>query len=234
MHEAIQALSVTRRDILLHLKHSGGATIAELATHLGISDEGTRQHLIYLERNGWITRRDAKDTSGRSGRPASSYHVSPDGEAFFPKKYDELAIALIDSVLELHGPKAVEAALARIADAKAGEWMAKLKGKSLPEKLEMLKDYYQDGDEFTTVQRGGDTSIIERNCPYLEVAMKRPALCSVTVNVLSRLLGYEVRRRQTFQRGDGCCEFEVLTDRPIDVEHFHFAFEPAMAGREDD
>jgi predicted ArsR family transcriptional regulator len=226
MHEAIQALSVTRRDILLHLKHRGGATIAELAAVLAISDEGTRQHLIYLERNGWITRRDAKDTAGRSGRPASIYHISPNGEAFFPKKYDELAVALIDTVLELHGPKAIEAALARIADAKVSDWMDKMRGKSLPEKLEMLKNYYHEGDEFTTVQRGGDTSIIERNCPYLDVALERPALCSVTVSVLSRLLGYEVRRRQTFQRGDGCCEFEVLTDRPIDAE-FQFALEAA-------
>ena len=225
VHEAIEALSVTRRDILLHLKHRGGATIAELAVLLGISDEGTRQHLIYLERSGWVTRRDGRDSSGRSGRPASVYHVSPRGEAFFPKKYGELAVALIDTVTDLYGPTAIEAALARITDAKVEQWSETLRGKSLEEKLELLKDYYADGDAFVAVKHNGRISIIERNCPFLHVALKKPSLCSTTVSVLTRLLGYQVRRRQTFQNGDGCCEFEILTDRPVDIEHFQFALE---------
>jgi predicted ArsR family transcriptional regulator len=234
VHEAIEALSETRRDILFHLKHSGGATISELAALVGISDEGTRQHLIYLERNGWVARRDAKDSAGRSGRPAAVYHVSPRGEAFFPKKYEDLTVALIDTVLELYGPKAIEATLTRITDAKVEAWAERLRGKSLEEKLDLLKNYYAEGDEFVFVQRNGGVSIIERNCPFLHVALARPALCSTTVSVLTRLLGYEVRRRQKFQHGDGCCEFEVLTDRPVDAGQFHFALEPASIASDHD
>jgi len=227
VNEAIDALSDTRREIMLYVKHRGGATIAELANRLGISDEGTRQHLIHLERHAWIARRDARDTGGRSGRPASVYTVSARGESFFPKRYDELAIALIDTVMDLHGPAAVEAALARIADEKVKAWEGRLAGKSLEERVDMLKNYYQDGDEFVSVLKNGTVSIVERNCPYLNVATSRPALCSTTVSVLSRLLGFHVRRRQTFQGGDGCCEFEVCKDRPVDKERFRFAFETA-------
>jgi len=228
VHDAIEALSVTRRDILLHLKHRGSATIAELAAHLGISDEGTRQHLIHLERSGWVARRDARDSAGRSGRPASVYSVSQRGEAFFPKQYGELTVALIDTVLDLYGPAAVEATLAKITDAKVNAWGERLRGKSLDEKLDLLKNYYQDDDPFVAVERNGRISIVERNCPYLQVALSKPALCSTTVNVLTRLLGCQVRRRQTFQQGDGCCEFEVLTDHPVDAARFPFALEPAV------
>src|SRR6187401_2122068 len=121
VHEAIEALSDTRREILLHIKHRGGATIAELAVHLGISDEGTRQHLIYLERCGCITRRGT-GAAGKSGRPASIYHVRPQGDVFFPKQYEALSVALIDTVLELYGEDAIRAALARITVAKVAAW----------------------------------------------------------------------------------------------------------------
>ena len=224
MHEAIEALSDTRREILLHIKHRGGATIAELAVHLGISDEGTRQHLIYLERCGWITRRDT-GAAGKSGRPASIYHVSPQGEIFFPKQYEALSVALIDTVLELYGEDAIRAALARITDAKVAAWEPKLEGMPLGEKLEALRNYYQEGDGFVSVQSNGESTIVERNCPFLSVAQARPALCSTTVSVLTRLLGFRVERRRTFQNGDGCCEFVVRTDRPVDADDFKFEFE---------
>ena len=225
MNEAIDALSDTRREIMLYVKQRGGATIAELANRLGISDEGTRQHLIHLERRGWIARRDARDTGGRSGRPASVYTVSARGEAFFPRRYDEIAVALIDAVMDLHGPDAIEAALARITDEKVRAWEGRLAGKSIEERVDMLKNYYQEGDDFVSVLRNGSVSIVERNCPYLDIATSRPALCSTTVSVFSRLLGFQVRRRQTFQGGNGCCEFEVCKDRPVDAERFRFAFE---------
>lgn len=215
----------------MHIKHHGGATIAELASHLGISDEGTRQHLIYLERSGWIVRRDT-GAGGRSGRPASIYRVSPQGEVFFPKQYESLTVALLDAVEELHGEQAVRAALECITDAKVKEWTPRLAGKSLREKLELLRNYYQEGDEFLSVGPGGEATIIERNCPFLDVAYSRPALCSTTVSVLTRLLGFQVERRQTFQHGDGCCEFVVRTDLPVDAAAFKFAFEPAATAKD--
>jgi len=215
VHEAIKALSDTRREILRYLKHRGGATIAELATHLGISDEGTRQHLIQLERLGWVSRGETRDAGGRSGRPASVYLVSPKGESFFPKRYADLAVALVDTVGEMFGNDAMQAALTRMVDAKVKAWTPRLAGKSLEERLALLKDYYAIDDPFTEVKQNGAPALVERNCPYLNVAMSRPALCSTTVNVLERLLGYQVSRRRRFQNGDGCCEFEVHTDRPV-------------------
>jgi predicted ArsR family transcriptional regulator len=212
---------------MLHLKHHGGATIAELAAHLGISDEGTRQHLIHLERHGWVSRRDTRDTGGRSGRPASVYVVSPSGESFFPKRYEELTAALVDCVRDLYGPKAVEATMAHIVDEKVREWEPRVQGKSMDERIALLKNYYSPADEFADVEKDGSSCIVQRNCPYLNVAMSHAELCSMTTSVLSRLLGCEVTRTREFQRGDGCCVFEVHPERPVDPAHFRFALEPA-------
>ena len=60
----------------------------------------------------------------------------------------------------------------------------------------------------------GGFRLVEHNCPFLNVALERPVVCSVTVSLLSRLLGFEVVREEKFQAGDGRCAFRVLTDRP--------------------
>lgn len=227
MHAAIEALSDTRREILLRIKRDGGSTISEIAKHLSISDEGARQHLILLERQGWVSRRPQHSGDGKSGRPASVYEISPRGEEFFPKRYDELAIALLDVVRELHGAEAVQAALGRVADAWVQAWEPKLRGKTLDERLELLKNYYLQDDPFISVERNGHVALVERNCPFTNVANERPHLCSITVNTLTRLLGLRVSRERTFQNGDGCCEFRVQRDKPVDATNLGFTLENA-------
>lgn len=227
MHAAIEALSSTRREILLRIKRDGGSTISEVAKHLAISDEGARQHLILLERQGWVSRRAQHSGDGKSGRPASIYEISAEGEEFFPKRYDELAIALIDIVSELHGTDAVKAALARVSDEWFRAWEPKLRDKSLDERLTLLQDYYLKDDPFISIERNGHVALVERNCPFTNVAMERPHLCSITVNALTRLLGLRVSRERKFQNGDGCCEFRVQTDKPVDPSNVPFTIEPS-------
>ncbi|MCI0452219.1 MAG: MarR family transcriptional regulator [Candidatus Latescibacteria bacterium] len=224
MSGPIEALSDTCRGMLVHLKENGGATIAELAARIGISDEGARQHLLRMERKGWIRRRETRPTGGRAGRPAAVYEVSPSGEAFFPKRYDELSIALADILVETQGNAALEAALERITDSWVDAWAPRLAGKSLDERLASLKDYYLPGDPFLTIERNGHVSLVEHNCPFLNVAMARPALCSITVNALTRLLGRRVYRHRKFQNGDGCCEFRV-TQQAVETKQHTFALE---------
>jgi predicted ArsR family transcriptional regulator len=225
VHAAIEALSDTRREILLRIKKDGGSTIAEIARHLSISDEGARQHLILLERQGWVSRRAQHSGDGKSGRPASIYEISPRGEEFFPKRYDELCAALIDAVRELHGPRAVEEAMARIVESSVDDWEPKLRGKTLDERLETLKDYYLADDPFITIERNGHVALVERNCPFTNVAIQQPQMCSITVNVLMRLLGLRVSRERTFQHGDGCCEFRVHEDQPVETSAVRFSLE---------
>lgn len=211
--------------MLLYMRERGGATIAELATHAGISDEGARQHLLRMERKGWIRRRETRSTAGRAGRPAAVYEVSLSGEAFFPKRYDELSLALADILSAAHGSGALTGALERITDAWVEKFAPRLQDKPLEERLALLKDYYIQNDPFISVERNGYVALVEHNCPFLNVAMQRPVLCSVTVNALTRLLGFKVQRRRSFQAGDGCCEFRIETDRPVDPAREPFTLE---------
>jgi predicted ArsR family transcriptional regulator len=89
-----------------------------------------------------------------------------------------------------------------------------------------MEGIYMENDSFIEIQQTeNEILLIERNCPYANIAMKRPALCSVTVNVLTRLLGLRVVRLERFQNGDGRCVFSIRPDQPVDTESHAFTFE---------
>jgi len=229
MSDTLGALSETRQKILAWVKAAGGATTSDVAARLGITDEGARQHLVYLERHGWVKRRPHPTGGRRSGRPTTQYAITPDGDAFFPKKYDHLAVALIDTVIEQHGTSALRELLTTIVDRQVEAWEPQLSGLSVAERAEALRNFYIEGDPFTSVEHNGGIRLVERNCPFRAVAMERPPLCSTTVSTLTRLLGVRVERTCSFQSGDGCCVFDVHPDEPVD-RSFRFAFEDEMGG----
>lgn len=218
----LEALPSTRREIVVALKRRGPSTSADLAATLGVTNEAVRLHLKRLEADGAIVRCE-RDPAGESpGRPAHRYRLTTVGEHLFPKRYEDLTVALLDTVGARLGPEAVRDVLAGVVDAKVAAWRPRLEGLALPEKLEELRALYADDDPWVEIVEEPDGwTLIERNCPYLRVAQERPALCSVTVQALTRLLGRRVTRVQSFQAGDGLCAFRVGPEpatAPVDGE----------------
>jgi predicted ArsR family transcriptional regulator len=221
-----------RGTILAFLKQSDGGQVADVAKFLRISYEGARQHLTQLEKDGLIKKRVLRPEHASAGRPVARYALSMKGEQFLPKQYDELTTAFIDALAERLGPAALKQVLGTITDKRVAEWTPRLEGKSLMERIKALEQVYGDDDPYMSAEIGSDGAIrlIERNCPFLNVASRRPVLCSVTVCTLQRLLGFKVVREERFQSGHGRCVFRVLTDQPVDVRDFHFDLEPDTLG----
>lgn len=216
----------SRQTILGFIKHKGNATSGEVAAHMHITREGARQQLQQLEREGWIARGKPAHAD-RAGRPAVAFQITQAGDHLFPKSYDDLSLTLVDVVASQLGPEALDTLLAALTEQQVKRWEPRLAGKSLPERIKALKGIYDEDDAFTSVKKDARGYVlVERNCPFLNVALKRPRLCSVTVSTLTRLLGVRVVREERFQDGDRRCVFRVLEDEPVDVRSFHFAPEP--------
>jgi predicted ArsR family transcriptional regulator len=219
-------LGDARAGILAFLKRRGGGSVADVASQLEMTYEGARQHLVQLEKLGWITKRVQRGVSAEAGRPVSRYQLTVAGEQLFPKHYDALTLELLDTVPKLFGAKALKQLLAALTDERVRQWAPRLEGKSLEQRVTALQGLYAQEDAYMSVTMGGDgIRLVERNCPFFNVASQRPALCSVTVSALQRLLGVKVVREQRFQAGDGCCVFRVLPEQPIDGKRFRFALE---------
>lgn len=216
-------LSDTRRRIIVEIKERGRASIDELSNVLDISSEGTRQQLVQLEKDGWINRSTEKSDDSNAGRPTTFFSLTRAGEHLFPKNYQGLSVELIDTVKEQQGRAGLRNLLEAMTESRVKEWKPKLTGLSLDEKVEKLTDIYRDDDEQMTHRRTDDHhELIENNCPFLDVALERPALCSVTVSTLSRVLDAKVTRTERFQDGHGRCVFRIDPDETPDVDSFQF------------
>ena len=217
--------SDTRRLIMEFIKRRGEVTAVELASHLDITPEGARQQLQLLKNQGWIAPTERRSAEG-AGRPMTRYQITPSGEHIFPKNYDGLSLTLVDAVADQFGPEALTQLLAAITEQQVRQWEPKLAGKTFAERIKALKGIYFEEDPHTMVRKDGKGYVlIEHNCPFLSVALRRPQLCSVTLSTLTRLLGVRVVREARFQDGDHRCVFRVLEHEPVDTGSFKFELE---------
>lgn len=220
---SLKQLPDSRRAILIALKRGGTATISQLAATLGLTGEAVRQQLIQLQSEGWVEARleRNRNQATRTGRPATVFRLTEAGDHLFPKAYDALTVGLIDAIAEELGNDALLRVLARVSNDRVAAAEPLLRDLPLAERVEALKSWYLDDDPFMEVERvDGDYCLIERNCPFLRTAIDRPALCSVSVHALSRLLGVRVHREETFQNGDGKCVFRICVNEPVESAAF--------------
>lgn len=229
---AVLARTAAEPSALLEaLKREGPLTMRALAATLGVTYEAVRQQIAELMRAGWV----APGESGAGGStapgprpgPASrSYRLAAAAEHLFPKHYDELTAELVQLVRERFGGAGLTEILARMTDARVRRWAPLLRGLGLKEKLKALTALYEDKDAYMQVEwRDGAPALIERNCPFLSVAQQHPAICSVSINTLERLLGCRVVREQRFQAGHGKCVFRLHPEESRAAEA-EFALEP--------
>ena len=212
----LDELPATRREILRILKNEAHATIPRIASLLGLAHESVRQQMADLVNRGWVKTHclvDDKDAS--SGRPAVDYCLTTEADNFFPKNYDGLLVQALD-VTESLGDDALVALLSGVTEIRVERLRGRAHGAPLADRVEALREIYYDGDPFTGVESREPEEIVvtERCCPFLNVALERPIICSSSVSAMRKLVGFEVVRERRFQDGDGRCEFHIKLSRP--------------------
>jgi predicted ArsR family transcriptional regulator len=212
----LDEIPATRAAIFRLLKQERFASIPRIAEALGVSHEAARKQVGDLQRNGWIDSdcgpEEAQQRESTPGRPPVRYCLTAAGDHFFPKQYPQLLVSVLDTIAAEGGNDAFTSVLARITDDRVARLEPRVATRPMKRRIEELRAIYREGDPFTDVQRRGENYVlVERNCPYLSVAMERPDICSTTVSTLRRLTGCEVVRERRFQDGDGRCEFHVKT-----------------------
>ncbi len=220
-------LTSIRRQLLEIIKQGQRASIAELADQVDLSYEAVRQQMAHLRSAGWVAHNREESDERGVGRPTSYYRLTLAGEHLFPKRYHDLSTELIDVIAERHGLEGMRRTMEDLVARRVERWQPALEGLEDRQKLQVLREIYQPDDPYTSVEAGEDGSLrlVERNCPYLNVASRRPALCSLTVETLSRLLGRRVVREERFQNGDGRCVFRVLEKTDEQPRQFKFESE---------
>jgi predicted ArsR family transcriptional regulator len=202
----------TRIEVLELLRRKGHASAETISAELLVTPNAIRQHLTNLERDGFVVSSPEKS---RRGRPSLLFSLTERADSVFPKRYGQLATMVLQEVQEMGGPEALDEVFERMASRHAGAISRNLEGVAFDEKLKRVVAWIGRAGtlaEQTETPEGVKVTI--HNCPFRNTALKFPQVCTITPQLISKLLGTGVSQADSIHRHDPYCSFVV--QRPTD------------------
>lgn len=183
-----QRFFASTRGQVVTLLRQGLTTVEELARALELTDNAVRSHIAALERDGLVVQSGVRRGAGK---PAYTYTLTPEAEAFFPKAYGALLNLLLDALGERMSPESLDDLLRDVGRRLAA-------GHTAP-----------DGDLRERVERGaaligelGGLAVVEeqeggfviagRSCPLAATAPGHPETCLLAEALLADVIGAPV------------------------------------------
>ncbi len=212
MELAITGYRSTRLQVLQVLKRRGGATVSDLARELSLSGVSLRRHLDLLERHRLVATRVQ---GGRRGRPARVYHLTEEAECFFPQRYSQFAVSLLQAVQEAFGPRALEKLLSRQTNNLIQQIKPRLAGKSLKARVEALADLMTEMGFLARSEQltRGQFLLTQCHCPLARVVAVCPVICDQELRMHADLLQAQVTRCCFIREGGDACRY-LIEDHP--------------------
>lgn len=203
-----------RAQVLVALKRSQPRTAKDLAVQLGVSPNAVRHHLKELEAETLVSY--GREQRG-VGAPTFAYRLTPQGEALFPRRYEETLTELLERVSEQQGR---EVAVALFVDHYADltrRLEAELADVSPARRLDVVTRVLSDGGYMAEWNGGPEDNgfrLAEHNCALRAVAERFPEICAAEEQFLQRVLAATVERRQHIVGGCNACEYAITFDAP--------------------
>jgi len=198
----------TKERILLLLKKSGPLSIEELSSQLGITPMGIRQHLLSLERKGFV---EYVSKRHGIGRPAFIFRLTDRADELFPKAYHEFTISLLRELEENAGREKID----DIFKWRKERLLKKLKEdlsdkKSLHERLNGFKGILESGGYFVELSEDNKNYILRQfNCPVAKVASTYREACKYQLQMYRDLLRKDITRQECISEGDPSCTYLI-------------------------
>ena len=202
-----QMASETREVILRTLRAHGRCTVKELADAAGISPVSVRHHLSSLQADDLI---QSEEVRHGVGRPLHVYSLTEEAHELFPTRYFRLTNRLLGEIKESLTDEAFQHVLSGVADAMADSYASQLEGLPLEQRLRRLVELLdEEGFSAEVERRGGELMIRELSCPYFQVGMQHPEVCTIDQTFIAKALSLPVERVHCVLDGDAHCAFSV-------------------------
>lgn len=202
--------SETREVILRSLRAKGRCTVKELAEAAGISPVSVRHHLSALQADALI---QSEEVRHGVGRPLHMYSLTDEAHELFPTRYFRLTNRLLGEIKESLPQEALHLLLASVADTMAADYATQLEGLPLEQRLRRLVELLDEEGFAAEVERHGDELMIrELSCPYLQIGMQHPEVCTIDQSFIAKALSLPVERVRCLLDGDAHCAFSVKVE----------------------
>ena len=201
-----------RGEILLELKREQPLTAKELAEKLRVSSNAVRHHLKELETEALVVY--GREQRG-VGAPTFAYRLSLQGEALFPKRYEQTLTDLLDRVAEKQGRQAAVGMFEDLYAVLTRKLQAELDGVAPERRLDAVARVMSEAGYMAEVDSaGGEFRLAEHNCAIRAVAERFPEVCAAEAKFLQAVLAATVERQAHIVSGCNACEYAITFDTP--------------------
>lgn len=202
-----------RGQILFELKRTDSLSARELAARLALSLNAVRHHIRELETEGVI---EHVRQHRAVGAPAFAYRLSPQGQALFPRRYQETLTYVLEHVAVRDGRTAAIAMLEAHLQGMAARLKVELAGLTPEQRVEAVTRLRSEDGYMAEWQSAGEgaATIREHNCAIHAIAERFPEICAAEQRFMEEVLGAPVERRQHILSGCTACEYHVQFDTP--------------------
>jgi predicted ArsR family transcriptional regulator len=199
----------TKDKILQTLLRKPKITINELAEAVGINPISVRHHLTNLQMEGLIA---AEEERHGVGRPRLVYSLTEDGMERFPTKYLRLTTRLLAQMKESMPGPVVAQLFNQIAEDLANEYSSQIQGMDMEDRLDFVKELLaQEGFTVEWEKIGTQYEIHEISCPYYQIGVAHPEVCTVDQTLISKMLALPANKVQCILDGGAHCTYVVQT-----------------------
>lgn len=196
-----------RGDVLRELKRSQPLTAKALGEKLGVSANAIRHHLKELEAESLVTY--GREQRG-VGAPTFAYRLSPQGEALFPKRYEQTLTDLLARLAERQGRAATAAMLEDLYSDLTRRLQVELEGVAPEGRLAAVTRVLSEAGYMAESDvTGGSFRLAEHNCAIKSVAERFPEVCAAEAKFLQTVLAASVERTAHIVDGCNACEYAI-------------------------
>ncbi len=168
-----------RHRIIEILKENGTATVAELATELGMAQVSVRHHLDILIGEDLVTASGVRRRNG-AGRPSQIYALAPGASKLFPQAHEALAGEMLREIKGMLSPEEIKNMFRRLAERAAREAPVGRADQPLEERLDQVAGFLSEkGYTARWEVHDGQYELTTCNCPYAGVAERHPEVCEM-------------------------------------------------------
>ncbi len=197
----------TRDRILQSLLRRPRSTINELAEAVGINPISVRHHLTNLQMEGLV---DAQEERHGVGRPRLVYVLTEEGMERFPTRYLRLTTRLLAQMKETMSGPMVTKLFSQVAEDLAAEYTQQLKGLSMEERLDTVKELLAEEGFTVEWEKSKDGyRIHEITCPYYQIGQNHPEVCTVDQTLISKMLAVPANKVECILDGNAHCTYLV-------------------------
>lgn len=187
-------------------------SVDSLSREVNITPMGVRQHLLVLERNGFVEYATQKHGVGR---PGFIYRLTATADDLFPKAYREFALETLEDLESTEGRSRIDGLFRRRKERIVAGLSTQLQQTNgLSGRLNVLVERLREDGGIVDLEEKADLFRLKQyNCPLSQVASRFREICDHELQMLREITLENVTREQCLANGDNACVYMIPKGR---------------------